>query len=148
MELLASALVLIACASIGGSAVLIARGRSGINKHSRQHIKDIQQDMKYLADQKKEDATEYRKEILRLKGTINRMKAGPSITETDMNTESGIGELLIQKLGLGKYRKFLDPYMPKINAAIMERKDDIIETIKSNNQKTEPETQDQNTGTL
>lgn len=129
MELLPSALILIACISIGFSAVFIARSRSGINKHSRQHIKDIQQDMKYLSDQKKEDSAEYRKEILRLKGTINRMKAGPTITETDMQTESGIGELLIQKLGLGKYRKFLDPYMPKINQAILEKKDDIIETI-------------------
>jgi len=140
MELLTSALILVSCACVGLSGVFIARNRSGINKHSRSYIKDIQQDMKYLADTKKQEALEYRKEILRLKGSLNRLKSGPSITEADINSETGIGELLIQKIGLGKYKQFLDPYMPQINAAIMDKKDDIIETIRSSNKKREDST--------
>ena len=137
MELLSSALILISCVSVGICAVFITRNRTGINKHSRSYIKDMQQDLKYLAESKKQEALEYRKEILRLKGSMNRLKAGPNITESDM--ESGdIASVLLQKLGLGKYKKFLDPYMPKINQAIAEKKDDIIETIQANNKKAQP----------
>jgi hypothetical protein len=137
MELLSSALILISCVSAGICAVFITRNRTGINKHSRSYIKDMQQDLKYLAESKKQEALEYRKEILRLKGSMNRLKAGPNITESDM--ESGdIASVLLQKLGLGKYKKFLDPYMPKINQAIAEKKDDIIETIQANNKKAQP----------
>ena len=139
MELLSSALILIACISVGICGVFITRNRTGINKHSRSYIKDMQQDLKYLAESKKQEALEYRKEILRLKGSMNRLKSGPNITESDM--ESGdIASVLLQKLGLGKYKKFLDPYMPKINQAIAEKKDDIIETIQANNKKAEPGT--------
>ena len=139
MELLPSALILISCISVGVCGVFITRNRTGINKHSRSYIKDMQQDLKYLAESKKLEALEYRKEILRLKGSMNRLKAGPNITESDM--ESGdIASVLLQKLGLGKYKKFLDPYMPKINQAIAEKKDDIIETIQANNKKAEPGT--------
>ena len=139
MELLSSALILVACVSVGICGVFITRNRTGINKHSRSYIKDMQQDLKYLAESKKQEALEYRKEILRLKGSMNRLKAGPNITESDM--ESGdIASVLLQKLGLGKYKKFLDPYMPKINQAIAEKKDDIIETIQANNKKAEPDT--------
>ena len=139
MELLPSALILISCISVGVCGVFITRNRTGINKHSRSYIKDMQQDLKYLAESKKLEALEYRKEILRLKGSMNRLKAGPNITESDM--ESGdIASVLLQKLGLGKYKKFLDPYMPKINQAIAEKKDDIIETIQANNKKNEPGT--------
>jgi hypothetical protein len=136
MELLTASIILVACVSIGCCSVFITRNRTGINKHSRSYIKDMQQDLKYLAEAKKQEALEYRKEILRLKGSMNRLKAGPNITESDM--ESGdIGSVLLQKLGLGKYKKFLDPYMPKINQAIAEKKDDIIETIQANNKKSE-----------
>ena len=139
MELLSSALILIACISIGCCSIFVTRNRTGINKHSRSYIKDMQQDLKYLAEAKKQEALEYRKEILRLKGSMNRLKSGPNITESDM--ESGdIASVLLQKLGLGKYKKFLDPYMPKINQAIAEKKDDIIETIQANNKKAEPGT--------
>jgi len=139
MELLTSAIILVACISIGCCGIFITRNRTGINKHSRSYIKDMQQDLKYLAESKKQEALEYRKEILRLKGSMNRLKAGPNITESDM--ESGdIASVLLQKLGLGKYKKFLDPYMPKINQAIAEKKDDIIETIQANNKKAEPGT--------
>ena len=139
MELLTASIILISCLSIGISGIFITRNRTGINKHSRAYIKDIQQDLKYLAESKKQEALEYRKEILRLKGSNNRLKAGPNITESDM--ESGdIASVLLQKLGLGKYKKFLDPYLPKINQAIAEKKDDIIETIQANNKKAEPGT--------
>ena len=137
MDLLTSALILIACLSVGICGIFITRNRTGINKHSRSYIKDMQQDLKYLAESKKQEALEYRKEILRLKGSMNRLKSGPNITESDM--ESGdIASVLLQKLGLGKYKKFLDPYMPKINQAIAEKKDDIIETIQANNKKAQP----------
>ena len=136
MEPISAAIILVACVSAGLCAVFVTRNRTGINKHSRAYIKDMQQDLKYLAEAKKNEAIEFRKEILRLKGSNNRLKAGPNITESDM--ESGdIGSVLLQKLGLGKYKKFLDPYMPKINQAIMEKKDDIIATIQTNNKKTD-----------
>ena len=139
MELLTASIILVACVSIGCCSVFITRNRTGINKHSRSYIKDMQQDLKYLAEAKKHEALEYRKEILRLKGSNNRLKAGPNITESDM--ESGdIASVLLQKLGLGKYSKFLEPYKAKINEAILEKKDDKIETIQSNNKKAEPGT--------
>jgi len=137
MELLSSALILIACISVGCCGIFITRNRTGINKHSRSYIKDMQQDLKYLAEAKKQEALEYRKEILRLKGSNNRLKAGPTITETDIGS-GDIASVLIQKLGLGQYSKFLEPYKAKINEAILEKKDDIIETIQTNNKKAEP----------
>ena len=139
MELLTASIILVACVSIGCCSVFITRNRTGINKHSRSYIKDMQQDLKYLAEAKKQEALEYRKEILRLKGSNNRLKAGPTITETDIGS-GDIASVLIQKLGLGKYSKFLEPYKAKINEAILEKKDDIIETIQSNNKKAEPGT--------
>lgn len=138
MEILSSALILIACISIGCCSIFVTRNRTGINKHSRSYIKDMQQDLKYLAEAKKLEALEYRKEILRLKGSNNRLKAGPTITESDIGS-GDIASVLIQKLGLGQYSKFLEPYKAKINEAIAEKKDDIIETIQSNNKKAEPE---------
>ena len=105
MEILTASIILISCLSIGISGIFITRNRTGINKHSRAYIKDIQQDLKYLAESKKQEALEYRKEILRLKGSMNRLKSTPTITESDM--ESGdIAGVLLQKLGLGKYKKF------------------------------------------
>jgi hypothetical protein len=148
MEVLSSALILISCISVGVCGIFITRNRSGINKHSRQHIKDIQQDMKYLADTKKEDAIEYRKQILSLKGTINKMKVTPDFTVKELESGSGIADIIISKFGLGKYKKFLQPYLPQIEKAIIENKDEIINTIKSNNQQTKPTTQPQDTEAL
>ena len=137
-EILSSALILVACISAGVSACFIARGRSTINKHSRQRIKDYEADIKSISETKKSDAADFRQEILRLKGTINKMKQGPDFTEKELQTGSGIGDLLLSKFGLGKYRKFLQPYLPQIEKAIIENKDEIINTIKSNNKKTQP----------
>jgi hypothetical protein len=148
MELLSSALILISCISIGVCGIFITRNRSGINKHSRQHIKDIQQDMKYLSDTKKEDAIEYRKQILSLKGSLNKLKQTPDFTVKELESGSGIADIIISKFGLGKYKKFLQPYLPQIEKAIIENKDEIINTIKSNNKQTEPGTEDQGIQTL
>lgn len=145
---MASALILISCISVGVCGVIIARNRTGINKHSRQHIRDIQQDLNYLKESKNDEIKELRKDNLRLKGSLNRMKAGPDFTEKELESGSGIGDLLLSKFGLGKYRKFLQPYLPQIEKAIIENKDEIINTIKSNNKKTESANQDQTIQTL
>ena len=137
-EILSSTLILVACISAGVSACFIARGRTSINKHCRQRIKDYEADIKSISEIRKSDAVDFRQEILRLKGTINKMKQGPDFTEKELQSGSGIGDLLLSKFGLGKYRKFLQPYLPQIEKAIIENKDEIINTIKSNNKKTEP----------
>ena len=147
-EILSSALILVACISAGVSACFIARGRSSINKHSRQRIKDYEADIKSINETRKSDAADFRQEILRLKGTINKMKQGPDFTEKELQSGSGIGDLLLSKFGLGKYRKFLQPYLPQIEKAIIENKDEIINTIKSNNKKTESGTEPQAIQTL
>ena len=147
-EILSSALILVACISGGVSCMFIARGRSSINKHSRQRIKEYEADIKSISEIRKSDAADFRQEILRLKGTINKMKQGPDFTEKELQTGSGIGDLLLSKFGLGKYRKFLQPYLPQIEKAIIENKDEIINTIKSNNKKTEPSTAPQTVQSL
>ena len=147
-EILSSALILVACISGGVSCMFIARSRSTTNKHSRQRIKDYETDIKSISEMRKSDAVEFRQEILRLKGTINKMKQGPDFTEKELQTGSGIGDLLLSKFGLGKYRKFLQPYLPQIEKAIIENKDEIINTIKSNNKKTEPGTETQTVQSL
>jgi len=147
-EILSSALILVACISGGVSCMFIARSRSTTNKHSRQRIKDYEADIKSISETRKSDAADFRQEILRLKGTINKMKQGPDFTEKELQTGSGIGDLLLSKFGLGKYRKFLQPYLPQIEKAIIENKDEIINTIKSNNKKTEPGTAPQTVQSL
>jgi len=81
IEILSAALVLVASLCGGLSCVFIARSRSSINKHSRQRIKDFESDIKYLAESKKEEALDYRKEIHRLKASVNRIKDGPAVTD-------------------------------------------------------------------
>ena len=139
-ELLSSALILVACISAGISACFIARGRSSINKHSRQRIKDFESDIKYLADSKKEEAADYRKEIMRLKNVVSKAKDGPTVTDTDMKN-SGLGEVLMQLIP-GKYRKAASFLIPQVEEAV--KKDPaliekVYEKIKSaNNKPTEP----------
>jgi len=139
-ELLSSALILVACISAGVSACFVARGRSSINKHSRQRIKDFESDIKYLADSKKEEAADYRKEIMRLKNVVSKAKDGPTVTDTDMKN-SGLGEVLMQLIP-GKYRKAASFLIPQVEEAV--KKDPAIiervyEKIKSaNNKPTEP----------
>ena len=134
IEVLSAALVLVASLCGGLSCVFIARGRSSINKHSRQRIKDFENDIKYLAESKKEEASEYRKEILRLKSSINRIKDGPAVTDSDMKN-SGLGEVIMQ-LVPRKYRKAASFLIPQIEEAV--KKDPaliekVYEKIKSAN---------------
>jgi hypothetical protein len=148
IEVLSAALILVACISAGVSACFIARGRSSINKHSRQRIKDFENDIKYLAESKKEEAKDYRQEILRLKGTINKMKQGVSITDNDMKNQ-GLGDVIMQ-LVPAKYRKAASFLIPQVEEAV--KKDPaliekVYEKIKSanttNNHQAQPGAQDQ-----
>ena len=152
-ELLSSALILVACISAGVSACFIARGRSSINKHSRQRIKDFEADIKYLADSKKEEAQDYRKEILRLKSSINRIKDGPAVTDTDMKN-NGLGEVIMQLIP-AKYRKAASFLVPQVeeavkkDPAIVERIYEKIKTANTtSNKSTESGTEDQTINTL
>ena len=152
MEVLSSALILVACISAGVSACFIARGRSSINKHSRQRIKDFEADIKYLADSKKEEAQDYRKEILRLKSSINRIKDGPAVTDTDMKN-NGLGEIIMQLIPK-KYRKAASFLVPQVeeavkkDPAIVERIYEKIKTANTSNKQTQPGSEDQGTNTL
>ena len=146
IEILSSALILVACISAGVSACFIARGRTSINKHSRQRINDFENDIKYLAESKKEEAKDYRQEILRLKGTINKQKQGVTVSDNDMKN-SGLGEVIMQ-LVPAKYRKAASFLIPQVEEAV--KKDPaliekVYEKIKSantsSNKQTEPGTQ-------
>jgi len=149
MDVLASALVLIACAGISGSAILITRNRTGHSKHSRQHIKDIQGDLNYLRDQKNQDIKDLRQDNLRLKGMINKAKQGTTITENDMSNAAGLGEMLMTKLIPSKYHSIVKPILPKAEAYLAEHKDEIIEQIKSSNKQAQPgATENQETNSL
>ena len=150
MDLLSSALVLIACASIGGSAIFITRNRTGMSKHSRQHIKDVQSDLNYLRDQKNQDIKDLRQENLRLKGQINKAKQGATITDTDITNSANLSETLMSKFIPKKYHEVVRPLLPKAEAYLSEHQEEIIEQIKSiNNKKTESGvTQNQDLNTL
>jgi hypothetical protein len=133
-EILSSALILVACISGGVSCMFIARSRSTTNKHSRQRIKDFENDIKYLAESKKEEAKDYRQEILRLKGTLNKMKQGVTVTDNDMKN-SGLGEVIMQLVPT-KYRKAASFLIPQVEEAV--KKDPaliekVYEKIKSAN---------------
>lgn len=152
-EILSSALILVACISGGISCMFIARSRSTTNKHSRQRIKDFENDIRYLAESKKEEAKDYRMEILRLKGTINKQKQGVTVSDNDMKN-SGLGEVIMQ-LVPGKYRKAASFLIPQIEEAV--KKDPaliekVYEKIKSANttssKQTEPGTQAEGIQTL
>ncbi|HHZ95258.1 MAG TPA: hypothetical protein EYN67_06825 [Flavobacteriales bacterium] len=131
IEVLSASLILVASLCGGLCAVFIARSKSTVNKHSRQRIKDFEADIQYLADSKKEEAKEYRQEILRLKSSVNRIKDGNVVTETDMKN-SGLGEVIMQLIPK-KYQKaasFQVEEAVKKDPAIVER---IYEKIKSAN---------------
>ena len=152
-EILSSALILVACISGGVSCMFIARSRSTVNKHSRQRIKDFENDIKYLAESKKEEAQDYRKEILRLKGTINKQKQGVTVTDNDMQNQ-GLGEVIMQLLP-GKYRKAASFLIPQVEEAVKkdpELIEKVYEKIKTantaSNKQAQPGTQTQGIQTL
>ena len=134
IEVLSASLVLVASVCGGMCAVFIARSKSTVNKHSRQRIKDFENDIQYLAESKKQEAKEYRQEILRLKSSVNRIKDGATVTDTDMKN-SGLGEVIMQLIP-NKYRKAASFLVPQVeeavkkDPAIVER---IYEKIKSAN---------------
>jgi len=73
----------------------------------------------------------------------------PTLTEGDIESGSGIGEVLIRKFGLGKYLKYLPKgTLEKIESGIMENKDEIIKGIQSNNKQAQTGTETQTTGSL
>ena len=96
------------CLLLGTGVLLI--------KHSRQRIKDYEADIKYLGEVKKSDAADYRQEILRLKGTINKMKQGNTVMETDMKNASGLGDVIMQLIP-NKYRKAASFLVPQVEEA-------------------------------
>ena len=151
-ELLSSGLILVASIFAGLSCVFIARGRSSINKHSRQRIKDFEADIKYLADSKKEEAYEYRKEIMRLKNVASKAKEGPTVTETDMKN-SGLGEVIMQLIP-SKYRKAASFLVPQVeeavkkDPAIIERVYEKLKSANTNNKQTQPGAEVETTNTL
>ena len=134
IEVLSASLILVASVCGGMCAVFIARSKSTVNKHSRQRIKDFENDIQYLAETKKQEAKEYRQEILRLKSSVNRIKDGATVTDTDMQN-SGLGEVIMQLIP-NKYRKAASFLVPQVeeavkkDPAIVER---IYEKIKSAN---------------
>ena len=149
-EFLSSALILVACISGGVSCMYIARSRGSINKHSRQRIKDFESDIKYLAESKKEEAKEYRQEILRLKSSVNRIKDGNTVTDTDMKNSS-LGEVLMQLIP-GKYKGIAKPFVPMIEQAVKNDPtliEKIYEKIQGANNKTpQPRAEVETTNTL
>ena len=135
MDLLASALVLISCASIGASAIFITRYRFGASKHTKAYVKDIQNDLNYVREQKNQEIKELRAESLRLKGTINKMKQGTTITESDLDMKGGLAENLMVKMIPRKYHEMVRPLLPKAEAYFQEHQEEIIEKIKNVNSK-------------
>ena len=150
IEVLSASLILVASLCGGLCAVFIARSKSTVNKHSRQRIKDFENDIQYLAESKKQEAKDYRQEILRLKSSINRIKEGTTVTESDMKN-SGLGEIIMQLIP-NKYRKAASFLVPQVEEAV--KKDPAIiervyEKIKTaNNQPAQPGNENQAANTL
>jgi len=151
-ELLSSALILVASISAGISCMFVARSRSVTNKHSRQRIKDFENDIKYLADRKKEGDAEHALELKRLNGAVNRLKNGNTVTDSDMK-DSGLGEVIMQLIPK-KYQKAASFLVPQVeeavkkDPAIVERIYEKIKSANTSNKQTEPGTQTQGVQTL
>ena len=152
IEVLSASLVLVASVCGGMCAVFIARSKSTVNKHSRQRIKDFENDIQYLAESKKQEAKEYRQEILRLKSSVNRIKDGATVTDTDMKN-SGLGEVIMQLIP-NKYRKAASFLVPQVeeavkkDPAIVERIYEKIKSANTSNKQAEPGSEAQATTSL
>ena len=151
-ELLSSALILVASISAGISCMFVARSRSVTNKHSRQRIKDFENDIKYLADRKKEGDAEHALELKRLNGAVNRLKNGNTVTDSDMK-DSGLGEVIMQLIP-NKYRKAASFLIPQVeeavkkDPAIVERIYEKIKSANTNNKQAQSGTETQGIQTL
>ena len=152
VEVLSASLVLVASVCGGMCAVFIARSKSTVNKHSRQRIKDFENDIQYLAESKKQEAKEYRQEILRLKSSVNRIKDGATVTDTDMKN-SGLGEVIMQLIP-NKYRKAASFLVPQVeeavkkDPAIVERIYEKIKSANTSNKQAQPGSQAETVQTL
>ena len=152
IEILSASLILVASLCGGLCAVFIARSKSTVNKHSRQRIKDFENDIQYLAESKKQEAKEYRQEILRLKSSVNRIKDGATVTDTDMKN-SGLGEVIMQLIP-NKYRKAASFLVPQVeeavkkDPAIVERIYEKIKSANTGNKQTQPGSQGETVQTL
>jgi len=135
VDLLTSALILVACVSLGLCGIIISGRRVGASKHTRAYVKDIQQDLNYVKEQKNTEIKELRHEQQRLKGIINKSKQGTTITESDLDMKGGLAEGLMTKLIPRKYHDMVRPMLPKAEAYLMENQEQIIEKIKSINNK-------------
>ena len=135
MDLLTSAVILVACISCGLCGIIISGRRVGASKHTRAYVKDIQQDLNYVKEQKNAEIKELRHESLRLKGIINKSKQGTTITESDLDMKGGLAEGLMSKLIPRKYHDMVRPMLPKAEAYLMEHQEEIIGKIKSINNK-------------
>ena len=72
MDLLTSAVILVACISCGLCGIIISGRRGGASKHTRAYVKDIQQDLNFVKESKNLEIKELRHEQQRLKGIINK----------------------------------------------------------------------------
>ena len=151
-ELLSAALILVASISAGVSCMYISRSRSVINKHSRQRIKDFENDIKYLADRKKEGDAEHALELKRLNGAVYRLKNGNTVTDSDMK-DAGLGEVFMQLIPK-KYQKAASFLVPQVeeavkkDPAIVERIYEKIKSANTNNKPAQPGAQNQGVQTL
>ena len=151
-ELLSAALILVASISAGVSCMYISRSRSVINKHSRQRIKDFENDIKYLADRKKEGDAEHALELKRLNGAVNRLKNGNTVTDSDMK-DAGLGEVIMQLIPK-KYQKAASFLVPQVeeavkkDPAIVERIYEKVKSANTNNKPAQPGAQNQGVQTL
>jgi len=151
-ELLSSALILVASICAGISCMFVARSRSVTNKHSRQRIKDFENDIKYLADRKKEGDAEHALELKRLNGAVNRLKNGNTVTDSDMK-DSGLGEVIMQLIPK-KYQKAASFLVPQVeeavkkDPAIVERIYEKIKSANTSNKQAQPGTETQGIQTL
>ena len=151
-EFLSSALILVASISAGISCMFVARSRSVTNKHSRQRIKDFENDIKYLADRKKEGDAEHALELKRLNGAVNRLKNGNTVTDSDMK-DSGLGEVIMQLIPK-KYQKAASFLVPQVeeavkkDPAIVERIYEKIKSANTNNKQTQAGSETQAVSTL
>ena len=144
---------MVACISAGISCIYISRSRSVINKHSRQRIKDFQNDIDYLAQSKKDSDKQHREDIRSLQQALNRSKRGETVTDSDMK-DSGLGEVIMQLIPK-KYQKAASFLVPQVeeavkkDPAIVER---IYEKIKSantaNSKQAQPGTETEAVSTL
>ena len=152
IEVLSASLILVASVCGGMCAVFIARSKSTVNKHSRQRIKDFENDIQYLAESKKQEAKEYRQEILRLKSSVNRIKDGATVSDSDMKN-SGLGEVIMQLIP-NKYRKAASFLVPQVeeavkkDPAIVERIYEKIKSANTSNKQAQPGSQGETVQTL